>query len=170
MNNNLRKLTLSGLLATLTFIMTRYFAIPTSIGGSINVGDSIVLLSGLVLGPLYGGLSAAFGSAIADILSPYAIYTPATFIIKGLVAITVATLFRSFKKIDLKINIIISAIIAEIIMVLGYFVFEAFVLDFGVIVAGYEIINNLLQAGVSIVLVVIIYLSLNKSNILKNIK
>lgn len=169
MNRKLKKLTLSALLATLTFIMTRYFAIPTAIGGSINVGDSIVLLSGLVLGPLYGAITAATGSAIADLVSPFAIYTPATFIIKALVAFTVAILFKRLKKLDLKINILISSIVAEIIMILGYFIFEAFILKFGVIVAGYEILNNLLQAGSSIVIVSVIYISLSKSNILNKL-
>lgn len=170
MNNKLKKITLSALLATLTFIMTRYFAIPTAIGGSINIGDSIVLLSGLILGPAYGAITAATGSAFADLVSPYAIYTPATFVIKALVAYTVANLFRSLKNINLKTNIIVSSIVAEIIMVLGYFVFEAFILDFGIIVAGYEILNNLVQAGSSIVIVSIMYISLSKSSILKKIK
>lgn len=170
MNNKIKKITVSALLATLTFVMTRYFAIPTAIGGSINIGDSIVLLSGVVLGPIYGGLAAATGSAFADLVSPYVIYTPATFIIKGLVAITVAYLFKVFKKLDLKANIIISSIMAEIIMVVGYFIFEAFILEFGVIVAGYEVINNLIQAGSSVALVSILYLSLSKSSILKKLK
>ena len=150
--------------------MTRYFAIPTAIGGSINVGDAIVLLSGMILGPIHGAIAAATGSALADLLSPYAIYTGATLIIKALMAITVSKVFRSLKKLDLKTNIIISSIIAEMIMITGYFVFEAFILDFGVVVASYEIINNLIQAGSSIIIVSIIYLSLSKSSVLNKIK
>lgn len=169
LNNNLKKLTLSALLATLTFIMTRYFAIPTAIGGSINIGDSIVLLSGFILGPVYGAITAATGSAIADLVSPFAIYTPATFIIKAMVAITAATLFKQLKNINLKANIIVSSIVAEIIMVVGYFIFEAFVLNFGVVVAGYEVLNNIVQAASSIVIVSIMYISLSKSNILKRL-
>ena len=168
MNNKLRKLTLSALMATLTFILTRYFAIPTAIGGSINVGDSIVLLSGFILGPVYGTITAAIGSAMADLLSPYAIYTLATFFIKGLVAFTSALLFRKLSRINLKTNILISSIVAEIIMVFGYFIFEAYILNFGPVVAGYEIINNSIQAISSIIIVSIMYISLNKSNILKH--
>ena len=168
MNKDLKKLTFSAFLITLTFILTRYFSIPTLIGGHINVGDSMVLLSGLIMGPVYGAIAAAIGSALADLFSPFAIYTLATFIIKGLVAVTVANLFITLKKFNLKLKIIISSIIAEIIMVVGYFVFEAFVLEFGVIVAGYEIINNLIQAGVSVILATIIYIPLRKSNIIKS--
>ena len=170
MGKNLKKLTLSALLASLTFIFTRFFAIPTAIGGSVNVGDAIVLLSGIILGPIYGAISAAVGSSLADLLSPFVIYTPATFVIKGIVAIIVAILFKQLKNIDLKVNIIISSIVAEIAMILGYFIFEAYILKFGVIVAGYEIINNLIQAGTSIVIVTIMYISLRKSNIINNIK
>ena len=170
MNKNLKKLTLTALLATLTFIMTRYFAIPTAIGGSINIGDSIVLLGGLILGPVYGAFSAAIGSAIADIVSPYAIYTLATFIIKGFVALTIAYLFKKLKNLDLNVRLLISAAVAEVIMVLGYFIFEAFILEFGVIVAGYEILNNSIQAISSIFLVTLLYVSLSKSSIIKKLK
>lgn len=169
MNKNLKKLTLSALLASLIFIMTRYIAIPTAIGGYINGGDAIVLLSGLILGPIYGLVTAAFGSAFADLISPYAIYTPATFIIKGLMAFTVAHLFELFRKVDLKTNIIFSSVLAEIIMIVGYFIFEAYILEFGVIVAGYETINNLIQAASSVALVTLIYLPLSKSTLLKSL-
>lgn len=165
MNNKIKKITLSGLLATLTFIMTRYFSIPTAITGNINIGDSIVLLSGLILGPLYGGLAAASGSAFADLVSPYAIYSPATFVIKGLVAVTVSILFKKFRKLNLRLNLLVSSAIAEVIMILGYFLFEAFVLDFGVVVASYQIINNLVQAVASIIIVSIIYSTLSKSSL-----
>ena len=168
MNNKIKKITLSGLLATLTFIMTRYFSIPTAITGNINIGDSIVLLSGLILGPLYGGLAAASGSAFADLVSPYAIYTPATFIIKGLVAVTVAVLFKKFKNLKLKLNLLISSAIAEIIMILGYFLFEAFVLEFGVLVASYQLINNAVQAVASILIVSVIYTTLSRSSLVSH--
>lgn len=168
MNNKIKKITLSGLLATLTFIMTRYFSIPTAITGNINIGDSIVLLCGLILGPLYGGLAAASGSAFADLVSPYAIYTPATFIIKGLVAVTVAVLFKKFKNLNLKLNLLISSAIAEIIMILGYFLFEAFVLEFGVLVASYQLINNAVQAVASILIVSVIYTTLSRSSLVSH--
>ena len=168
MNNKIKKITLSGLLATLTFIMTRYFSIPTAITGNINIGDSIVLLCGLILGPLYGGLAAASGSAFADLVSPYAIYTPATFIIKGLVTVTVAVLFKKFKNLNLKLNLLISSATAEIIMILGYFLFEAFVLKFGVGVASYQLINNAVQAVASILIVSVIYTTLSRSSLVSH--
>ena len=169
MNKNIKKLTLTALLSTLTFIMTSFFAIPTAIGGSINAGDGLVLLSGIILGPLHGGLSAALGSAFADLISPYAIYTPATFIIKGLMAVSVAILFKGLNKMDLKLRLLIPAIIAETIMILGYFLFEAYILDFGAIVASYEIINNIIQASVSIILLLIIYIPLSKTKLINEL-
>ena len=54
--------------------------------GYVNAGDIFVLLAGFCLGPLYGGAAAALGCALADLLCGYAIYAPATSVIKFAVA------------------------------------------------------------------------------------
>ena len=51
--NQIYKLVLTAMLAALTYVMTRVVQVPT-VGGYTNLGDSMCLLAGLVLGPWYG--------------------------------------------------------------------------------------------------------------------
>ena len=91
--NQIYKLVLTALLAALTYVMTRVVQVPT-VGGYTNLGDSMCLLAGLVLGPWYGFAAAGVGSAPVDLLSGYAYYVPGTLVIKGLVALIAAFLVR----------------------------------------------------------------------------
>ncbi len=58
-------------MAALTCIATMIIHIPTPGLGYIHFGDGMVLLSGILLGPLYGSLSAGIGSMLADVFSGY---------------------------------------------------------------------------------------------------
>ena len=58
-NEKLKKLILTALFAALACIATMIMKIPTpGTGGYIHVGDAIVILSGVVLGPWYGFAAA----------------------------------------------------------------------------------------------------------------
>ena len=79
--------------AALCWAATMLVQIPT-VAGYTNIGEGMCLLSGLVLGPWYGFFAAGIGSALADLISGYAYYVPATFLIKGFVALLAALLLR----------------------------------------------------------------------------
>ncbi len=124
-------------------------SVPIPIG-YINLGDLMVLTAGWCLGGVYGGLAAGVGSAIADLLLGYASYAPATFIIKALVALFAALLYGGFRRLipsrikDIAPRIV-SALIAECIMVGGYFLFESLVMGYGLAAAA-SIPLNAVQA------------------------
>ena len=86
-NNKTRKIVLAAMFAALCCVATMIIKIPSPLKGYLNLGDCIVLLSGFMLSPVYGFLAAGFGSALADIFSGYIVYAPATFIIKGVMAL-----------------------------------------------------------------------------------
>lgn len=126
----------SALFGAICCIATLIIQIPVSVtGGYINLGDSVVLISAWILGPVYGTLAAAIGSAMADLLTGYALYAPATFVIKGLMALCAYGVFRMTKsKHKSKPPIwctVISALSGELVMVGGYFIFSAFILRMG---------------------------------------
>ena len=74
-----------GIFAALTCVITMVIAFPIpATNGFINIGDAIVMITGLLFGPLIGGISGGVGSALADIILGYTIYAPATLIIKGI--------------------------------------------------------------------------------------
>lgn len=131
MKTKTQKIVTAALLAALCCIATMIIKIPSPLKGYLNLGDCVVLLSGWLLSPVYGFAAAGLGSALADVFSGYVIYAPATFVIKGLMALFAYYGFKSLRnKIGKLPSRIISGIIAEIVMVSGYFVFEGFLYGF----------------------------------------
>ena len=131
MKNTLHKSIMAAMFASLACVATMIIKIPSPLNGYINLGDCVVLLAGWMLSPLYGFLAAGIGSALADVLSGYVMYAPATFIIKGLMALSVCLIHKAIsrKKANL-LSVFISGIVAEFIMVFGYFAFEGFIYGF----------------------------------------
>ena len=131
MNTRTKKIVMAALLAALACVATMIIKIPSPLKGYLNLGDCIVLVAGWMLSPAYGFLAAGLGSALADLFSGYVTYAPATFVIKGLMALIA---FYGFKLLHNKIgnlpSRIITGILAEIMMILGYFVFEGFLYGF----------------------------------------
>ena len=126
---NIIRIVLCALFIALTIIFTAliYFPIGTQ-GGYINIGDSIIIVSSYMLGPLYGAFVGAFGSMIADlIVAPqYALFT---FIIKGVEGFIIGFLIKKNYK---KTNVLLASFLGLLIMVIGYyfvgvFMYESFI-------------------------------------------
>lgn len=180
MENETRKLVFAALMAALTCIATMIIKIPSPVLGYIHFGDGFVLLSGILLGPVYGGLSAGIGSMFADLLSGYASYAPATFAIKAAGAVVGGILYRalyliynknknndsnlpSYIKITNKIlPIIIAGIGLAIIVTGGYFCYEAYVLGLGVGGALANVAFNIAQNIFAIIVAIFLMPILNK--------
>ena len=143
-----KKLIFASLMAALICIATMVIKIPVpATGGYVNLGDGIIILSGIILGPLYGGLASAIGSGLADIFSGYMSYFLPTFIIKGLMGVYVGF---AVKKASVK-SVILAGIVAEIIMVGGYFIAESVFLGYGLGALG-AIFPNAVQGVFGIVI------------------
>lgn len=74
--------------------------IPSILGSSrFHLGNVMCALSGLLLGPWWGGLAAGMGSAIFDLFDPLRIMeAPITFLTKGLYGVVAgAVYFKAFK-------------------------------------------------------------------------
>jgi uncharacterized membrane protein len=124
MNNyQLRKFITGALMAALTCFATYVIRVPSPTG-YIHPGDSFVILSGVILGPIYGALSAGIGSMLADLLAGYPQYAIATFIIKALTAVVCSMVYRRMKR---KLySVLIAGIWGGLIVTLGYFAVEYF--------------------------------------------
>lgn len=164
METKTQKIVLSALLASLVCVATMLIKIPSPLKGYLNLGDCVVLLSGWVLSPVYGFLTAGIGSALADIFSGYIIYAPATFIIKGLMAVTACFVFKLMtKKAKNMISRIISGTLAEILMVIGYFLFEGFM--YGFIPSAVNIPANAMQGVAGLILGILLVRIFEKSKL-----
>lgn len=127
MNTNRKKLVMAALFAALACTATMSIRIPTpGTGGYIHPGDAIVILSGVILGPVWGLLAAGTGSAMADLLGGYFIYVPITFAVKGSVAWIAGILSHKLgKSSKSQCTAVILGGIADILLVaLGYFICE----------------------------------------------
>lgn len=157
MNNNLKKLILAALFAALSCVATMSIRIPTpGTGGYIHPGDAIVILSGVILGPVWGFLAGGIGSALSDLIGGYFIYVPITFVIKGLVALAAGLLYQKVGKNQKSRYIaVILGGVADIILVAGgYFICEFFIYGAG---AAASIPANIIQGVGGLVISCILY-------------
>ncbi len=159
-----RRLVYTAMFTALTCIATIVIQIPSPMNGYLNLGDAVVLLSAWFLGPVYGAFAGGVGSMLADVLTGYAYYAPGTLVIKGLVALTAALVFRTLKnKTSGKfLAEIISGVLGECIMVTGYFGYACLLLGKGV-AAATSIPGNLVQGGVGIAAATAAYLALRQA-------
>ena len=162
MNKDLLKVVYSAVFAALACIATMIIRIP-SVGsvGYVNIGDTIVLLSGWMLGGIYGALAAGIGSAMAEMLGGYMHYFPGTLVIKFAMALVA---YLIYKKISNRIvGLIVSGIVAEIIMIVGYFFYKALLLGKGFAAAVPSIFSNIAQGITCLILASLVYFALEKS-------
>lgn len=150
MSNNvtkLRKLAICGLLAAFVFVGTQ-IRVPTAIG-YINLGDAVILISSFILGPI-AFLPSAIGSALSDLIAGYAQYIIPTFVIKGLMGY-LAGLYLSKVNVTIPKKILIG-VIAEAIMIGGYFIFESLPFMYGVEAAAGSLFFNMIQGIAAVVI------------------
>lgn len=120
-NLSVKKLTMAGVMAALVFVMTYLPKVPVPVtGGYVHLGDGAIFLATLLLGPL-GIPAAAIGSGLSDVLGGYMVYVLPTVMIKGLVALIAWKIWKEGSW----LRAVIAFVLAEAVMVLGYFAFEA---------------------------------------------
>lgn len=155
MKTNTQKLVIASMLAALCCVATMIIKIPSPFKGYLNLGDCVVLLAGWIMSPAYGFGAAAIGSALADVFSGYVIYAPATFVIKGVMALIAYFTQKAMQDKMGKTNSrIVGGILAEIMMIAGYFVFEGFLYGFAPSVV--NIPANAVQGTVGLIVGIIL--------------
>ncbi|MCP4553185.1 MAG: ECF transporter S component [Bacteroidetes bacterium] len=65
-------------------IITMFVRIPLPSSGYFNFGDVAVVFTGLMLGKWGGAIAGGLGSALADILGGFVLFSPLTFFAKGI--------------------------------------------------------------------------------------
>ena len=148
MNKNIKKWILASLFAAMVTVGTMAIQVPTPTKGYIHIGDTLVYLSGILLGNVYGFLAAAFGSFLADFFSGYLVYAVPTFMIKGIDALAVGLIYRALskntEKISVKIfNFVIAISVGTLIMIGGYYLFESALYGYKAALLG--VVPNIVQ-------------------------
>lgn len=162
---NTRKLCITGLLIAITCVATMIIKIPIpATQGYINVGDSIILITAVLLGNPFAALAGGIGSALADLILGYTNYVPVTFVVKGiegLIAAAIAGKGTGF----FTVRKMAGAVIGVVWMVAGYFICEIFMYD--IAAASGSVVSNCIQAAGSFVIFLVLGFALYKAKIQK---
>ena len=169
MNERLRKIVTGAVFAALICAATMLIQIPTLTKGYVNLGDCVVLIAGWVCGAQWGFMSAAVGSALADIIAGYAVYAPGTFLIKGTMALIAALLAYAFRH-HVFMGRVVSAVTAELFMALGYFVYEWLFITGTFEASVIGIPENLIQGAVGVLSSVAVITALERTKALNILK
>lgn len=155
MHSKTKRIVITALMAAMVCVATMIIKIPSPMKGYLNIGDCIVLLCGWLISPGYGFVAAGLGSALADMFSGYITYAPATFLIKGSMALIAFACFKLMnKRLGRLPSQTIGAVLAEIVMVFGYFVFEGFM--YGFVPSAVNIPANAVQGAAGLILGIIL--------------
>ena len=152
----LRKLVYGAMLGALVFAAT-WISVPLPVG-NVNLGDGVLLIAAWMLGGPWAVFAAAIGATLTDLMGGYAIYAPATFVIKALMAVVAILVLRALLKSKLPklLARVLSAVCAEAVMVIGYFVYEATAIGLGWGALA-SVPFNLVQGAVAIALSILLY-------------
>lgn len=166
-----KKLVMAAMFAALTTVMTMVIQIPSPMQGYVNLGDCTVLLSAWLLGPLWGGAAAGIGSMLADIIAGYTHYALGTLVIKFCMAVAAGLIFKALH--SKKYSHVLGAqmaggLLAETIMVLGYFGYCGLWLSEGLAAAA-SIPGNVVQGVFGLVSAVLLYAVLDRSQVLQRV-
>ena len=164
MKNTLQKIVASSMLTSLVCVTTMIIKVPSPLHGYINLGDCVILLSAFLLSPGYAFLAAGIGSALADVFLGYVAYAPATFVIKGIMALCTCLVIKTLsKKLRPTVARAIGGGLGEIIMIVGYLVFEGFL--YGFIPSLANVPANAVQGVVGLVVGLLLIMIFEKNKI-----
>ena len=169
-NNRLLRITTTAVFIALICVLTLLVRIPSPTKGYINLGDCAVLFGGLLLGSVYGTIAGGIGSALADLFAGYPVYVPGTLIIKGIMALIISLVPYPFSGNGGKYpraRFAIGAVIAELFMVIGYYLYEAVAIGEGFIPAFTGVSGNFMQGIVGIAGVYFLIGIFSRTNIFK---
>ena len=138
------QLSLMAIMSALVTVGTLIVQIPNGMGGYFNVGDVMIFVAALTFNPFVGGVAGGLGSALADIMLGFAAFAPFTLVIKGFEGL-IASLIKNKKSIY---RDIFAVIVAGVEMVVGYFIVEWLVLQWGLVPALAEVPANIGQIAI----------------------
>jgi uncharacterized membrane protein len=140
--NSALNIALLAIMTALATVTTLVLTVPYPVtNGYFNLGDTIVMLGGLLLGPIGGFIVGGVGSALADmIVAP--IYAPITLITKGLEGMAVGYFCsKTLETTRLSKWDVTGVLVGSVIMLLGYLIGEILLWGFGAAIAELVVVN-----------------------------
>lgn len=131
-----KSVVLYGIMIALVAVMTLIYVPIPSTKGIFNLGEAMIFTAAFLFGRKVAAIAGAVGAGIVDLLvAP--IFFPGTFIIKfceGFVAGTIVKSLKDSRNVLAARGLAIG--IGGLIMIIGYFCYEAFILPLGLSTTG----------------------------------
>jgi len=126
--SKVKDLVVTALLISLVFVATKFINIKLPIlssGGLVHLGTGMLFISAIVFGKEKAAIAGAVGMAIFDLSSPYALWAPFTFVVRGTMGYVMgAIVYSNNKKGNSIIFNILGVILSGAIMIVGYYITE----------------------------------------------
>ena len=160
-NNKVKFMCLAGIFAALVFVFTAYIHISVP-PGYTHIGDGFIYLAASLLPLPYAASVGAIGALLADCLTGYALWAPASVIIKALTAM----FFSAKTKNIIGARNLLALIPSCALCVGGYYLYEAIITQ-NFIAPSLGVVGNLIQSALSSVLFVILGIAMDKFGVKK---
>ncbi len=157
----IKNVCLAATFTAIVFVLTAYLQIPSHTG-YIHIGDAFIMLSACLLPTPYAVFVGAAGAALADCLTGFALWAPASVIIKALTAL----MFTNKKENIINLRNLLAIIPSFILCIGGYYIYEAFISgNFIAPLSG--MLGSLMQSLLSGILFVVLGITFDKLKIKK---
>lgn len=168
-DTKVRRLVLTGLFSALIFVFTAYIHVPTG-AGYTHAGDGFIYLAACLLPTPYAVAAGVIGGALADGLTGFPVWIPATIVIKAITAL----FFTSKKDKIINLRNILGIIPSLAVCIVGYSLYEGIFMAGGfnkaaIIAAFGQTPCYMIQVAASSVLFIAAGLALDKSGLKKRI-
>lgn len=156
------------LLTALTYLAVSFINIPNGNFGVIHLGDSMIIVAAILFGKKHGAIAGGIGMAMFDFFSPYAIWTPYTLIIKGIMGFIVGSIaFSGKSKGNNGIKNSIAIIIAGVWMIVGYYFAEAVITN-NILLPIQSVIGNIIQITSGGIIGILLAIAIKKTGYFNN--
>ena len=162
--NRTRELAVTALFVALTYVATWLINIRLPFmgsGGLIHLGNVPLFIAAMLFGKKTGFFAGALGMGLFDLLSGWTAWAPFTFVIVGVMGLTIGFISEKKPFRSMFANDVLSVIAAIVIKVVGYYIAEGILFGNWIAPAG-SITGNVIQVGVAGVIAVILVPQLRK--------
>ena len=140
------------ILAAVTTVLTVLVRVPLPARGYLNFGDVAIVFTAITLGPFSAAFAGGLGTALADLLGPYAVWAPISLVVHGLQGLLVGLIVQSRPR-SILLQVL-GGIVGMIMMVGGYLLAGLFIEGVGPALT--EVPGNLIQGGTGVVLGILV--------------
>ncbi|MCX7970432.1 MAG: ECF transporter S component [Negativicutes bacterium] len=141
-----KTLTTTAAAAALTALAITVLQVPSPVGGGYyHLGEIVMMSAACLYGRLIGATAAGLGSALADLLSGYAVWAPVSLIVHGGEGYLIAALDGGSRSYGRRL---LALTVGALFMVAGYWLAEWGM--FGQAAAVAEIPGNLVQGAIGV--------------------